>query len=284
VTQPDPTVIPLTLRALPHWVCWQTVDRAGKATKVPIDAKTGAFASVMDSTTWSPFAIALAAADRFDGLGFVLTGAPPFVVGVDLDACRDPETGVLHPTAQEIIGRLGTYAEVSPSGRGVHCLGLAEIPADHPCRTGTIEVYSRKRFLTVTGWHLEGTPGEVQDITRGLYWLFKTFFATRPQPASARPRTTVTMTDHMVIEKALAARNGVEFAKLWEGDWQAAGYMSQSEADLALLSHLAFWTNGDAAQMERLFAASGLARPKWVQRADYRARTLARALAGVGHA
>ncbi|MGI6384633.1 MAG: phage/plasmid primase, P4 family [bacterium] len=64
-----------------------------------------------------------------------------------------------------------------------------------------------------------------------------------------------------VIEKAIAAKNGVAFAKLWEGD--ISGYPSQSEADLAFCSHLAFWCGRDTAQMDRLFRHSGLYRDKW---------------------
>ena len=41
------------------------------------------------------------------------------------------------------------------------------------------------------------------------------------------------------------------------------GYSSQSEADMALCSHLAFWTEKDPAQIDRLFRQSGLMRDKW---------------------
>jgi putative DNA primase/helicase len=44
-----------------------------------------------------------------------------------------------------------------------------------------------------------------------------------------------------------------------------------------LVSHLAFWTGGDPDRIDRLFRSSGLYREKW-ERADYRAKTVARAL------
>ena len=40
-------------------------------------------------------------------------------------------------------------------------------------------------------------------------------------------------------------------------------YPSQSEADLALCRLLAFYTNCDAGEIDRLFRQSGLYRPKW---------------------
>lgn len=52
---------------------------------------------------------------------------------------------------------------------------------------------------------------------------------------------------------------------LWKGDWKA-GYSSQSEADLALCAHLAFRTQCNAAQIDRIFRRSGLFRPKWDER------------------
>ena len=50
----------------------------------------------------------------------------PFV-GVELDGCRDPETGVINDGAQAIIDDLDSYTEISPSGRGVHILVKEEL-------------------------------------------------------------------------------------------------------------------------------------------------------------
>jgi hypothetical protein len=75
----------------------------------------------------------------------------------------------------------------------------------------------------------------------------------------------------------MGARGGERFARLWSGD--RSGYESASEADLALCSMLAFWTGPDEGRIASLFARSGLAREKW-NRADYRHRTISRALDG----
>jgi hypothetical protein len=65
------------------------------------------------------------------------------------------------------------------------------------------------------------------------------------------------------------------FCRLWNAD--TAGYASQSEADMALCCHLAFWTGKDASRMDSLFRQSGLYRDKW-ERQDYRERTIAKAI------
>jgi predicted ArsR family transcriptional regulator len=83
------------------------------------------------------------------------------------------------------------------------------------------------------------------------------------------------------LELASNAANGERFSSLWRGDW--SGYESNSEADLALASLLAFWTGGNAAQIDGLFRQSGLYRPKWERpskASSYGHRTIARALAG----
>jgi len=78
-----------------------------------------------------------------------------------------------------------------------------------------------------------------------------------------------------LIEKAKNAKNGATFTALWSGD--TSFYASQSEADLALCSLLAFWTGGDYDHVDRLFRQSGLYREKW-EREDYRSQTIHKAL------
>lgn len=90
-------------------------------------------------------------------------------------------------------------------------------------------------------------------------------------------------TDEEVLEKCRAARNAAKFADLYDaGDVHAHHHGDDSAADLALLGMLAFWTQ-DEAQLENLFSTSALGqREKWRRRADYRKRTIKRALSDLG--
>ena len=83
------------------------------------------------------------------------------------------------------------------------------------------------------------------------------------------------LTDEEVIRLAGKARNSAKFEALYRGD--ATGYESHSEADQALISLLAFYTQ-DEEQLDRLYRQSGLCREKWTERADYRRRTIETAL------
>jgi hypothetical protein len=72
--------------------------------------------------------------------------------------------------------------------------------------------------------------------------------------------------DTTVIERARNAANGEKFGRLFAGDW--AGYPSQSEADLALVSIVAFFSQ-NRTQIARIFRMSGLGQRPKAQRNDY---------------
>jgi len=71
---------------------------------------------------------------------------------------------------------------------------------------------------------------------------------------------------------------------LLAGQWEQAGYGSQSEADMALADHLAFYAGpSGAAQVERLMLNSGLKRDKYakdISGRSYLAHTVAKAYEG----
>jgi DNA-binding transcriptional ArsR family regulator len=99
--------------------------------------------------------------------------------------------------------------------------------------------------------------------------------------ASGRPSSTWTSTvdDEMIIEKCRAAKNAAKFEALFDrGDVHAYHGGDDSAADLALLSILAFYAQ-DEEQLERIFTSSALGqRGKWRRRADYRDKTIRKAL------
>jgi putative DNA primase/helicase len=157
ITVVDPPIIeniPAQLTERPQWVCWRLEMRGDKPTKVPYTPGTERRASSTDLLTWRTFREALeayeAALPPYDGIGFVLSSADPFV-GIDLDRCRDPEDGEITGWAQKIISRVQEgYIEASPSGTGVHIIVQGAV-RDGGMRKGKVEMYSRERFFTITG-------------------------------------------------------------------------------------------------------------------------------------
>jgi putative DNA primase/helicase len=146
--------IPNQLTDRPQWVCWRLEMRDGKPTKVPYIAGTNSRASSTDLMTWSSFEYAFAACEAgeppYDGIGFVFCSADP-LAGIDLDGCRNPETGEIAPWAQKIVADASEgYVEASPSGTGVHIIVEGRV-RDGGLRRGPVEMYSRDRFFTITG-------------------------------------------------------------------------------------------------------------------------------------
>lgn len=141
--------IPEELRAQKCWVCWKTKDRNGKPTKIPINPTTGGQAMSNNPETWSTFQLAINGVARYGlhGIGFMLGNG---FVGVDLDHCRNPETGELTSEARDIVYILNSYTEVSPSGTGIHIICRGTLPPG-PRRRGNIEMYASNRYFTMTG-------------------------------------------------------------------------------------------------------------------------------------
>ena len=242
---------------------WRYELRDGSQTKVPYMSGTKRKANVDDPTTFVAFDTA-ASATGYDGIGIRVSDN---IVGIDLDHCI--EGGKLLPWAQEIVDRFNiTYIEISPSGTGIRifCLlpsGFVYDTQTYYIKKGNIEVYipgHTNRFLTVTGNTINGA--DVSETADALTWLLDTYMRrpTPPTLAVAAPGESY-LSDDEVIRKASVSKNGAKFTRLWNGD--ITGYKSQSEADAALVSILAFWCSGDKAQMDRLFRASALMREKW---------------------
>jgi primase-polymerase (primpol)-like protein len=127
-----------SLASVPCWVAWQTEPRRsiasadaplGPLTKMPYAPNGHGRAASNDPATWG---MRTRAEERLRtlprrhgaaGIGVMLgtrLDAPALGLGgVDLDSCRDPESGALAPWASAVISRFATYCEVSPSGTGV---------------------------------------------------------------------------------------------------------------------------------------------------------------------
>ena len=290
-----------------QWVCWRfkwDSDR-DEWTKVPIDANTGSHASSTDPETWTRFDEALAYHERedrdTDGVGFVVHEGD-LLVGLDLDDCRDRETGEIEAWAADLVDDVPTYAEVSPSGTGLRLFGFGFLPgdktrADVDDADGHLEIYETERYLTVTGHLVDDAPGDVQQVNDEIADVHAEHIDDDEQdtetPKAAgdgglqagsggsnptpEADSSGSLTDEELLDRARDAKNSDKFKRLWRGD--TSGYPSHSEADLALAGLLAFWTGGDRRRIDDLFRQSDLYREKW-DREDYRERTIEKALEG----
>ena len=150
------------LKAEARWVCY-TAD------KVPINAKTGKAASSTNPDTWTTYDVALTAVARHGcaGVGMVFTGDG--IVGIDLDDCLvkiDDDTYERNTYAKHLMNLVDAYTEVSPSGTGIHIIGLATIPKSIKTRLNGIgvEIYDRARYFTITGEMVEGCTTDIVSV------------------------------------------------------------------------------------------------------------------------
>ncbi|MCX4774027.1 bifunctional DNA primase/polymerase [Streptomyces sp. NBC_01285] len=134
------------------------------STKVPLTS-AGMAASSTDPRTWSSYT-ETSASTAGVGLGFVLNGDG--IVCLDLDHAIRPD-GSLTPWAADIVRKAGpTYTEVSPSGKGLHLFGFADVRQGRRIRRSggyAVEIYGTGRFLTVTGDRFRGAPSTLADLT-----------------------------------------------------------------------------------------------------------------------
>jgi putative DNA primase/helicase len=171
----------------PRWLAWRNVKRGDKLIKMPLSVNGGAGSST-DPQTWGTRAQAQRRGE--DGLGFALgyvADEGEYICGIDLDGCLNGTGDVTSDLAREIIQRFDKhYAEVSPSGHGVHLL-FTVMPEDvqalgldkkarHTIKPGAgghdeIALDVDRRYYTVTGDYYEGRR-TIRRMTRAeLEWL-----------------------------------------------------------------------------------------------------------------
>ena len=277
--------IPQTLKNLPNWICWKAVpqprpDDPEHIGKIPINPKTGGNAQSNNPETWTDFDTAVMASENFSGIGFMFGNSPFF--GVDIDGIEPDIREFLDGgdcIVSEFIHALQSYAELSPSGKGIHILCRGELPRGAR-RRGNVEMYDSGRFFTVTGNSIGGYA-DVADCTEAIKPLHEKYLGgARTEPAQrAFQPGELPGTAAQVLELARKAKNGSRFQALYAGNFSE--YTSQSEADMAFCNMLAFWTGRNAALMDEIYRNSGLMRDKWDRRqsgSTYGALTIQKAI------
>jgi putative DNA primase/helicase len=275
--------IPEELRALNQWVVWRTELREGsdKPTKVPYQARKKGFhhASTTNPDTWTAFDFATRRASDFndmDGIGFVFTPDDPYL-GLDLDDVGDDDPF----GATELIERADTYAEISPSGTGIHLIGRGVTPNGEGRHPKGLGIFQQHRFFTMTGNLLDGEIRPIRNIQAIIDANWTKWFPENPVKDIFRPESTPARdffpSDREIVEKIRDSAQSAKFSALWDGSVDDHGG-DHSAADLALCSILAFWTQ-DRDQIARLMGQSALGRrDKWRKRADYREMTITKSL------
>jgi putative DNA primase/helicase len=209
-----------------------------------------------------------------------------------MDHCVN-DFGELTGEAWREVKLFNTYTEISQSGSGLHIIAIGANPGgdNKGHKKGDVEYYTQGRFVALTG-HVytdQKTGQKWEKITRqpaGMLIPFFKHYFSKPEVIvnkaliKAQGKINVSsndLSDDDIIKICGYAKNSPKFEALWRGD--ISGYNSPSEADMALVSILTFYSR-DPNQLQRLLLSSGLYRDKH-NRTDYIARTIEAALSTI---
>lgn len=257
------TNLPAELRLLKQWILWKYEDiGAAKPTKVPYTSK-GTLADVTKPATWSSFDDVFNASQlgNYNGIGFVFTRDDPYCF-IDLDDAEG-DNAILDRHLK-VYHEFETYAEVSPSGKGLHLICKGKVQSGR--RRSKIEIYPHDRYATMTG-NVYGNRTEIVDCQSQLTQLFDQMGNGPIAQSMYNGTDKEEFSDEHIIEQAKQASNGDKFEQLYSGEWRSL-YSSQSEADFALVDIIAFYSK-NRVQISRIFRLSQLGKREKSKRNDY---------------
>lgn len=283
------------------WCNWNLEDKYGKITKVPVDFDGNPVGTdTKYYEKWCDYATAKVQVDdeTASGVGLILNKITPdntstelALAGIDIDHKKIDDF-----MAQDILGIMDTYAEISPSGNGLHLLFLVDttkLPENYKDTYymknphNGVECYIAgftNRFLTFTENVV--VDKDINERTDNLIQFLNTYMC-RNNSVSEESDVTVSndniinsvpKNNQVIIDTILGTKQSDKFYKLFfQGD--TSDYDGDdSSADMALAEMLAFYVGPDFERIDNLMKQSSLYRVKW-ERPDYKENTINKAIA-----
>lgn len=255
--------VPYELKTKKQWCVFKVFYNKGQGRygKVILNVADGKWASSTDSGTWTSFdaAIEYAKKNNCAGVSFALTTQDNiFCVDLD-DTILDDKS--LSPLASELLEKSqNTYSEKSVSGKGIHIFFKTESDMSlYLTHSDTIECYGTAKFISMTGEKLN-TASTIGDASYEFLKTVKKNLGEKPKIGIYGNQGVSKCSDSEVIAKIRRSKRAADFDRLWNGEDLCGDH---SRSDYMLCGILAYFTDCDAAQMDRLFRQSGLYRPKW---------------------
>jgi hypothetical protein len=257
-----------SLVSLRRWVAWQLERSGERVTKVPYDPNRDRKAKADDPGTWDSAEKAFARYENLPkpyddgGIGFELGPLDEVtaVGGIDLDTCCTRDTPIA-PWAQQVIDRIASYTEWSPSGTGAKILfryNSADLPELRDSMGGNawgksfkwpgkehppgIEIYFGRRFFATTAQGLGGAPDYLRAVSLGdLLWLIEeagpAFEQSKPverQADCAAIGATSAPAEFTSERIAQLCDQHPMLARRWRGDFSGLNDNSRSGMAMAL--------------------------------------------------
>lgn len=276
--------------------------------KTPRSAIDGSAGASNNPKTWGTYDQAKKTAERcnLSGIGIVL--GPDGLSGLDLDHVRNSGSGEITPQAREIIEFMDSYTEISPSGTGFHILFVCDsseyIGNKFPMKEWknpydtegcAIEIYhpifkdnknEHGRYFTFTERVFENRS-EIKNCTKKIFELFKKYnleiskspiFNEKPPISIENP---IEVFDSRpigeIVDNLRHSKYGSRFDQLYSGDDLHNGDASANDYDFCCICAR---ETQDPQIIYEIVKTSKLKNleDKWINRADYRDRTITKAI------
>ncbi len=228
--------IPAAMRDVRQWLLWRFEAQEGrpKPLKVPYyvngKKRTGKQGDERDRASLTSFEDAMEGMQKiptdglaYQGLGFAFLPGDG-LVGIDIDAAIDAETGEVSSRCQSIIEACASYTELSPSGTGVHIIVKGNTQTFKDNGIG-LEVFCERQYFTCTGRRWPGAALEVTELQEGtLKRLQATVRAAKEARRAVLPATpTHTPPEHEDVRNKLEEALRYVSADLGHDDWVHVG-------------------------------------------------------------
>ena len=280
--------IPKELKVNGLWCLWKLTLGKGK---IPFNAVTGEFARSNDKSTFHSFSKAFESVHKYYGFdeenrmtGGLGLGIFNGYSAIDIDNCRNPETGELSEMANFIIDYCGSYTEISPSGTGLRIIFQTDTKIDKNeyyinNSTNGLEIYisdNTNKFVTITGNVIY--PNGIKKIN--IEPILEKYMKKKQSKKSRQIQS------NGEIDKKIqfALNKDKHFLKLWNTVAPGSG-SNESEIDLALCNKIAYYTDCDEEKINDLFIKSPYFeskdkkhKDKWLEREDYKNMTIEKAV------
>lgn len=261
--------IPNELKEKDLWCVW-------KDKKIPYNPKTNQTAKTNDLSTFSDFNTAYTAygSGKYEGLGICITQD---ISAIDIDHCID-EAGTLSDIAKDIIQKMNSYTEISPSGKGIRIIFSTD---DFQYNKDLyyinnqklrIEVYiagATAKYVTITGNAIGHSP--INNDSSALQEVLDLYMRRNIEVPSQTDTAAVSSSNNGDYLKI-----GLEKDKKLKSYWNGSRPLkSESENDMGFMAKLLYWTNGDTGLAIKAFMSSPYtaqkdeAHKKKLERKDY---------------
>ena len=235
------------------------LHNADKRPLSPLNCKMIDITNKNDFTTLDEALNACKKYKQAQGIGIVLGETSKDVLcGIDIDGCVD-EQGIIHPEAQKTINAFDSYAELSPSGKGVHILLYAK-KKGKKCKINNLnwckglEVYDNNRYFTLTGNCINNSI--IQNRQKELDIFYNEYFKDDEV-------TKITLPNDRHVADVELLKIGLEkdnvLISYFNGNRPSG---NESSDDFGFMAKLMFWTNYNIDLAIKTFIGSSYAQQK----------------------